>query len=463
MAEISCLKPFETLLFLLSADNQHHLGFLIIVLELLPHTRLNIHTFDLNMGDAKKTSSTPESNEVARSRVFGDDVGSDEPLAVVLYRGNRGRTSTADKMSFDHILSPRAGVADAAAALTLLATSAKSDLSSKTTAMKNLVLPSIDSVLSGSNGPGFSEHRSSKPAHGLKRADTPATSDLDGEVCKYDTVTDVPTPPDSPYQHATVGGTSVEPIPVEEPTHEELATASSSSAIPAREFICAYQLPDDCGVQKRGQQLTLKECRPCVSDHFGRNKSCTRRIPRMLRFCRKHYQRSAYHRKRWPFQKCELVVTQLEYIAEDVPGVTFEIKLKKSEMARLLKDSIVRAVVGRGKGKKKSGDGAQPADASVTPSKSTSATKTFEAPIHILRHIQSTFCGKNKTMSDCTNVIDYVRSNLDHGVLSDMPTVEFLPENLPAPGKGVMTVSKATSKDVETSGRISVKGAVQKP
>lgn len=286
---------------------------------------------------------------------------------------------------------------------------------------------------------------------------------------------DVPTSPESLAQEAS------SPAPV---------SAEGSSSRPTREYDCCYQLPDECGVQKQGEQLTLRECRPCVSDHFGRNKACTKLIPRLVRFCRKHYQRSAYHKERWPFQKCELILMQLDWIEEDVPNVTFEIILKKSEMMRLSADSIAKAsgsnsnkgktkaaaetttstssnptAKPKGKGKAKEDDDDDYASPPSTPA-DDSKSKLFEAPIHILRHIETTFCGRNKTVSDCVDVVDWLRDHLDQGTLEDLPVVEFLPENLPPlkneKGK-TTTSSKASTGPKKVILRVSKKGAVQKP
>ena len=80
------------------------------------------------------------------------------------------------------------------------------------------------------------------------------------------------------------------------------------------------------------------EDRKVVSHFFGRNKSCTRRIPDHLfaPFCRKHYQRSRY-RKVMPFGlvQMDLVERTLARMKESGGITCFEVALKLSAKREL--------------------------------------------------------------------------------------------------------------------------------
>jgi len=65
-------------------------------------------------------------------------------------------------------------------------------------------------------------------------------------------------------------------------------------------------------------QYLRSDSRPCVSNYFGRNKKNTARIPNMITWCRKHYQRSGYRGPKnpsnnleWPREKAGLILEQL--------------------------------------------------------------------------------------------------------------------------------------------------------
>ncbi|OAA33816.1 ORP1 like protein [Moelleriella libera RCEF 2490] len=92
--------------------------------------------------------------------------------------------------------------------------------------------------------------------------------------------------------------------------YDQHASRAASVAIPLDEDdeekpVCMFV--DDCDT---GSQL-----RKAISHLFGRNKTCTLKIPKMVwvYYCRKHYQRVRYRNARtYPVTQMELVETQIE-------------------------------------------------------------------------------------------------------------------------------------------------------
>ncbi|OCL06919.1 hypothetical protein AOQ84DRAFT_247457, partial [Glonium stellatum] len=176
-----------------------------------------------------------------------------------------------------------------------------------------------------------------------------------------------------------------------------------------REFICAYNDASPCTTG----QYTLNVSRKTISDHFGRNKGCTRAIRKWPLFCRKHYQRITYHRALWQARKLELIDDQLDTIERQYPGIIYKIQLKKSEEKRLA--DFARAT----------------AFADHLDSRSlntpTRKSKSFEAPIQVLQQLNS-FLGDQKTKRDCKDTLAILRNMLNNGETKEIPSIEFLPQ-----------------------------------
>lgn len=243
-------------------------------------------------------------------------------------------------------------------------------------------------------------------------------------------MTDAPTP--APERETTSGKLS-------EDGDEE--TDNSASEEVEREFECKYNEYERC----RTGQVTLKLSRKVISNHFGRNKGCTRLIQDWPLFCRKHYQRATYHPKKWQMRKINLIIRQLEIIEKDMPGTKYTISLKKSEMDRL--NSFARAT--------DSGKSLEDAAQLVEPN---SDVKSFQAPIDVLREIQPDL-GQHKTRQEVQEVMRLIHDMVDQGECEQVPAIEFLPEIQPPKMK---PVKKAGPNKAEASSRISSKGAIKK-
>jgi hypothetical protein len=229
-----------------------------------------------------------------------------------------------------------------------------------------------------------------------------------------------------------------------------------------REFICK----NDIGSRCLTGQYTMELSRKVISDHFGRNKACTRDITDWPLFCRKHYQRATYNKELWQIRKLNLIHRQFDVIEAEFPGTTYDILFKKSEEARL--NAYSRKIA--------SGVSEQQAARSVAPQ----AGKHFEAPIAILRELDLDL-GKNKTIEEVKEVTEKILKQITDGATDQVPSIEFLP-NLPgkiaSPKKGPKTPppKKArTPKTPKSKGspkmpasksnpdRVSAKGSIKKP
>ncbi|KAI8935323.1 hypothetical protein NX059_007908 [Plenodomus lindquistii] len=221
-----------------------------------------------------------------------------------------------------------------------------------------------------------------------------------------------------------------------------------------REFFC---MNDPCGRCMTGQ-YTKDLSRKVISDHFGRNKACTRDILEWPLFCRKHYQRATYNKSRWQVRKIELIIRQFDLIEAQFPGTTYDIHYKKSEEARLNRYS--RLVT--------SGMSTDEAELLVLPA----TGKHFEAPIKVLLDLDS-LVTKGKSYEDARKLVGLISEMLAGGKTEQVPSVEFLP-NIPnktkkSPSKASSSKSprtpKGRSKDPKSPGtpsRVSAKGSVKK-
>jgi hypothetical protein len=220
-----------------------------------------------------------------------------------------------------------------------------------------------------------------------------------------------------------------------------------------RGFICMNDESSRCLTGQYSQELSRK----VISDHFGRNKACTREITDWPLFCRKHYQRATYNKSLWQIRKLDLIFRQFDVIEADFPGTTYTIALKKSEHDRL--GEYCKKVMG----------GMSHEDAAELFKPTTG--KHFEAPIEILREIYPDM-GANRTIDEVKNVVEKIHQQITDGATDQVPSVEFLPNlrgvvgspkkapKTPSPKKG-STAKTSTSKG--TPGRLSAKGSVKKP
>ncbi|KAF1944833.1 hypothetical protein EJ02DRAFT_452169 [Clathrospora elynae] len=218
-----------------------------------------------------------------------------------------------------------------------------------------------------------------------------------------------------------------------------------------REFICVN---DEHGRCKTGQ-YTMDVSRKVISDHFGRNKACTRDITTWPLVCRKHYQRATYNKAKWQRRKIELILRQFTSIEQQFPGTTYDIVFKKAEEARL--NTYSRQVA--------SGTPPNEAETAVAPR----AGKHYEAPIDVLRELDQCL-GRGKSNDEVKKVVDVILQMLEEEDVTQVPSIEFLPR---VPGK-VVSPKKSPAKArapkspknptaLKTRSRVSAEGSIKKP
>lgn len=267
------------------------------------------------------------------------------------------------------------------------------------------------------------------------------------------------------------GTTTPEALEVEEGTDGTEGTPGvEMEDVPdhLREFICKNDDQNRC----RTGQVTKDLSRKVISDHFGRNKACTRDITEWPLLCRKHYQRATYNKKMWQIRKLDLIYRQFDVIEAEFPGTTYDIQFKRSEEARL--NEYSRKVA--------SGMPEDRAKQAVLPV----AGKHFEAPIDILRELYLE-TGKGKTITEVKTITEIILKMLQDDSTEQVPSIEFLPvlpgkiaspkravkkpafpkktrrTKAPAAKGASKRKSKKASSTKATSGRVSSKGSVQKP
>lgn len=246
------------------------------------------------------------------------------------------------------------------------------------------------------------------------------------------------------------------------PSYKEYAVADNGTAqafdlemktdddtigdLPAPEtFKCMNDEFEEC----RTGQNTMELSRKVISDHFGRNKACTRLITDWPLFCRKHYQRATYNQTLWQSRKITLILRQFNIIEAQFPGTKYTVALKKSEEQRL--NTFSRKLA--------SGKSEVEAAAMVAP---LEKGKHFEAPVNVLREIeQLNYLGENKTKAEVEGAVTTIRDMLENEETSQVPSIEFLPQ-LDASGHP-FDAGNRTRSTKKASTRISKKGAVAKP
>ncbi|OZA08987.1 MAG: hypothetical protein B7Y02_12155, partial [Rhodobacterales bacterium 17-64-5] len=160
---------------------------------------------------------------------------------------------------------------------------------------------------------------------------------------------------------------------------------------------------------------TGSQLRKAISHLFGRNKSCTLKIPKdvWVYYCRKHYQRIRYRNARtYPSNQMELVKVQIVRLqrwseANKAKGSgpcikQWTLSLRKREQNRL--DS------GKGAGDEGDEDTMTSQGGSAVP----------EWIIQLL--------GDGYTTEKMLDIAERLHQEIERGSLSTVPEIEFLPE-----------------------------------
>ncbi|TWU72546.1 hypothetical protein ED733_004326 [Metarhizium rileyi] len=162
---------------------------------------------------------------------------------------------------------------------------------------------------------------------------------------------------------------------------------------------------DDCDT---GSQL-----RKAISHLFGRNKTCTLKIPEMVwvYYCRKHYQRVRYRNARtYPVTQMQLVETQIERLktwsdrnqarGEGAYIDSWTLSLRKREEKRLQGDK---------KGRQDD--------------KEASKLETGHIPAWLIEKL-----GSGHDTESIFDVAKSLREQIENGTLAQVPEIEFLPD-----------------------------------
>lgn len=193
--------------------------------------------------------------------------------------------------------------------------------------------------------------------------------------------------------------------------------------------------------------------RKVVSHIFGRNKLCTRQIPKgvWVHYCRKHYQRSRYRNPSgFALLQCDLVRKQIDRL--DIWGGVSDwiIKVRKREELRLNKENAELAAgrIAEDADSDQDGNtaGARSARESTPSGKEGSLCGSVDSHLQTTR--QSTaaptsssssrwlikFTGNGKTTAEALEVLDIIESEI-RDTKSNFPDIEILP-NVSPPGTG---------------------------
>ncbi len=266
---------------------------------------------------------------------------------------------------------------------------------------------------------------------------------------------DVPLPPSTPPNPVKEEADHVDTITSEPSEPEDLIEADEDDDVDFanREFVCVNDEFTTC----RTGQYTKDLSRKVISDHFGRNKACTRDITNWPLFCRKHYQRATYNKELWQIRKMKLILRQIDIIETQYPGTTYDVHFKKSEEVRL--NQYSRHVA------------AGMSNAEAAEKVAPNSNKNFEAPIDVLRELDQ-YLGSGKSGQEVKDIIDVISQMLVGKDTEQIPAIEFLPKIPSKPvtpkkasGKIQATKSPKTPKTPKTPGsssRISNKGSIKK-
>ncbi|CEJ80181.1 hypothetical protein VHEMI00383 [[Torrubiella] hemipterigena] len=188
-----------------------------------------------------------------------------------------------------------------------------------------------------------------------------------------------------------------EDSPVKQPTSE----ANPAVSVPEPEAFCMFVQNCDTGSQLR----------KAISHLFGRNKSCTLRIPKhvWVYYCRKHYQRVRYRNaKTYPLNQMELVKLQIARLQSwsdenKASGSGPFIKLWTLSLRKREQNRIEHGEDGGEAGR--------------------GSAEAVGVPTWLLEKI-----GTGYTTADMMEVADRLYDEINSGNLSQIPEIEFLPD-----------------------------------
>ncbi|KAI2625841.1 hypothetical protein GGR54DRAFT_637616 [Hypoxylon sp. NC1633] len=221
---------------------------------------------------------------------------------------------------------------------------------------------------------------------------------------------------------------TLQPIPLQshQADHRSgyaMATASPPAAIPGQSsqdhdgIFCMYKPNCDTGSQLR----------KAISHIFGRNKTCTRKIPPhvWVHFCRKHYQRSRYRNaQEWARVQCDLVQRQLRRVQEwsDENKRTGQSKVVQNWSLSMRKREQNR--VQEQSSKKRSYQDESEEDDDDVPD---SATMNGTAVPDWLR----SKCGDGYSTAEIEEIMTRLKQEIVETNMTQIPDIEILP-NIPA-------------------------------
>jgi len=217
--------------------------------------------------------------------------------------------------------------------------------------------------------------------------------------------------------------------------------ATDTAAVP--EFRCMNDEFEECHTG----QTSMKLSRKVISDHFGRNKACTRMISEWPLFCRKHYQRATYNNKTWQMRKVSLIIRQFDIIEAQFPNTTYTVTLKKSEEKRIQNYGLLTSI-------NRLTD--EEAALRIAPQEG----KHFEAPVSVLLIIGEQM-GPHKTIDEAKAIMGKIHTMLEKEDTTQVPAIEFLPEIGARRGIRASDTPQAP-KTPKSQSRTSRKGSVQK-
>lgn len=158
---------------------------------------------------------------------------------------------------------------------------------------------------------------------------------------------------------------------------------------------------------------TGSQLRKAISHLFGRNKTCTLKIPKVVwvYYCRKHYQRVRYHYpKTYPATQLKLVEKQIERLKTwsdrnqargKGPYInSWTLSLRKRERKRLQAD-------GRSHGEEEK----------------SSARGTGYSPTWIIEEL-----GEVYDTERVFKIVERLRKEIENDTLAQVPEIEFLPD-----------------------------------
>lgn len=202
---------------------------------------------------------------------------------------------------------------------------------------------------------------------------------------------------------------------------------------------------------------TGSQLRKAISHILGRNKLCTRQIPREIwvHFCRKHYQRSRYRNpKEYSKLQCDLVQKQIRRIHEwsknnaaaGRPGVVvdWELTIRKREQKRLDELSSTNR-------KRRSTTFEQDEDIEDVDDDDTSIAASHRSS-HVLTAVPQWLlgcCRKGYTTREILEVFNRLHTEVLTDRISHFPDIEILPnitsDEAPKSPKGYTKRSSSTA------------------